>query len=67
MDNDSKGVGGVVGGLSGFVQDYPVGVFQAGRMLAESHQGGEEFKDDCGIDEVDLCPHGVWDPIGARS
>jgi len=66
-DNDAKGGGGGVGGLAGLVQDYPVGVFQGLGMVAESHQWGEDFEHDCGVDEGNLFPHGVWDPIGTRS
>jgi len=35
-------------------------------VVTKSHQGGEEFKYARGVYEVDLCPHGVGDPIGAR-
>ena len=35
-------------------------------MVAESHQRGEEFEGDRLIDNVDLFPHRVGDPVGAR-
>jgi len=35
-------------------------------MVTKCHRGGEEFKYDRGVDEVDLVPHAVGDPIGAR-
>jgi len=62
-DDDAEGGGGIVRGLAGLVQDYPVGGLQGGGVVSESHQGGEEFEPDSGVDEVDLFPHGVGDPI----
>jgi len=35
-------------------------------VVAECHQGGEEFEDDGGIDKVDPFPYRVGDPVGAR-
>ena len=35
-------------------------------MVAECHQGGEEFEDDRGVDEVYILPHRVRNPVGAR-
>jgi len=35
-------------------------------VVTKSHQGGEEFKYDRGVDEVDFYPNGGGDPIGAR-
>jgi len=34
-------------------------------VVPESHQGGEETKDDRGVDEVYLLPYGIGDSIGA--
>jgi len=35
-------------------------------VVAQCHQGGEEFEADCGIDKVNPCPYGVGNPVGAR-
>jgi len=34
-------------------------------VVSERNQGGEEFEDDRGVDEVNPFPYGIWDPIGA--
>jgi len=34
-------------------------------VIAECHQGGEEFKDDSGVDEVDFFPYRVRNPVRA--
>jgi len=65
-DDDGEVGRGVVGGLAGLIQDHPVGSLKGGGVVTTSHQEGEEFKYDCGVDEVDLCPHGVGDPIRSR-
>jgi len=36
-------------------------------VVPECYQGGEEFEDDCRVDEVYPFPYGVGDAIGARS
>ena len=65
-DDDAGGGRGVLGCLAGLVQDHPIGGFKRGGVVCNSHQGGEKFKYDRGIDEVDLLPHGVGDPVRAR-
>ena len=35
-------------------------------MVSENQQGGEELVYDRGVDDVDLLPHGVGDPIRAQ-
>ena len=32
-------------------------------MVTKCHQGGEEFEDDCGVDEVYFFPYGVGNPV----
>ena len=61
-----EGGWGVVRGLARLIQDYPVGGLKGGGVVTKSHQGGEEFKYDRGVDEGDFFPHGVGDPIGGR-
>jgi len=61
-----EGGGGVVGGLAGLLQDHSIGGFEGGWVVSESHQGGEEFKEDCGVDEVNLFPYGEGNAIRTR-
>jgi len=35
-------------------------------VVSKSYQGGEEFEQDHGVDEVDPLPYGVGDTIRAR-
>ena len=65
-DNDAKGGRGIIGGLAGLIQDYPVGSFKGGRVVSKYHQGGEEFEYYRRIDKIDIFPHSLGDPIRAR-
>jgi len=47
--DDAEGCGGVVGGFARLVENYAVCFFQAGRMVAEVDQGGEEVEEDGGV------------------
>ena len=41
-------------------------VLREGGVVPKSYQRREEFEYDHGVDKVDLLPHGVGDPVGAR-
>ena len=66
-DNDTKRGLGVVGGLAGFIQGYPVGGLQRWGVVPECYQGGEKFEDNRRVDIVYSLPYRVGDPIGPWS
>ena len=57
----------VVGGFAWFVQDYPVGVFEAGQVVAHGDEGGEQFEEDGGLQGINPLPDPVGYAIRARS
>ena len=65
-DYYAEGRWGVVRGLSWFVQDYPIGVFEAGGVVAESDERGEQVEEDCGFDVVHFLPDPVGDALRSR-
>lgn len=65
-DDDAKRGRHILGGLAGVIQDHPICVFEAGRVVAECNQGGEEVKEDVGIVWVHLFPDPVRYAIWSR-
>ena len=55
-DDDTEGGRRVVGRLAGFVEDNPVCVFEAGGMVPEGHQWGQEVEEEVGVKGVYLFP-----------
>ena len=55
-DDNSKGGGGVIRRLSGFVKDYTIGFLEGCRVVAKAKEGAEEKRENGGGDTVDGLP-----------